>query len=167
MNLNFYRLNKTENYIILDIKNDIKDENTFLNNFASLIVNNVDIIQIKNSSLSVKRFIPLANKIKNLCAEFNVIFLLSDRCDVTIKVNSDGICMSENELDIHFARHLLGKDKIIGQEIVSPNTDIQDNADFLIIQKKSNTIKDKICFIKKQTKQFQEYDLLYLVRAYP
>ena len=162
MNLNFYRLNKTKNYIFLELKQKIQDENMFLNELASVLSKDTDIFQIKNCILSTKDFIELAKKIKQLCAELNVIFFITNHCDQAIAIDCDGIFLEKDELSSHFAKHLLSEAKIIGTK------DCQDeDADFCVLENKNTSLNpNKILFKKTNTKLFQGNDLVYLSRAY-
>ena len=161
MNINFYRLNKTKFYLFLNIENDIKNENEFLNELAAILSDNVDIFELKNTKLTTKNFIKLAEKIKLLCAELNIIFLISDRSDIAFALNCDGICLGSEEISAHAARHILSEEKIIGSK------DLADkNADFFILNNSSKAQKDKIYFAETEIKQFQGNCLVFLSRAY-
>ena len=161
MNINCYRRTKTKNYLFLNIENDIKNENDFLNKLAAILSKDTDIFEIKNTKLSTANFLELAEKIKLICAEFNIIFLISDRSDIAFAINCDGVCLGENEISAHTARHILSEEKIIGSKKLSEN-----DADFFIADKITQPNPDKIYFSKTETKQFQGNCLVYLSRAY-
>ena len=161
MNLNFYRLNKIDKYVFFEIKDAEYKEDTILNEIGELISDGVGVLQIKNNVLSSKKFILLAEKIKLICAQFEVIFLLTNRCDVAFALDCDGIVLEQNEIDGHIARHILGNEKIIG------SYDINDKyADFYIIENNDNELSYEKIYFKKINKDCLSDNAVFLHRAY-
>ena len=119
------------------------------------------IYLLKNNVLSSKKFILLAEKIKLICAQFEVIFLLTNRCDVAFALDCDGIVLEQNEIDGHIARHILGNEKIIG------SYDINDKyADFYIIENNDNELSYEKIYFKKINKDCLSDNAVFLHRAY-
>ena len=54
-----------------------------------------------------------AKTLKKICKN-KAIFLINDRVDVALAVNSDGVHLGKNDIPIETARKILGKNKIIG-----------------------------------------------------
>ncbi len=57
-----------------------------------------------------------AFEIKKICSG-RAIFLVNDRIDVALAVDSDGVHIGQDDMPIETARKLLGEDKIIGLSV--------------------------------------------------
>ena len=55
-----------------------------------------------------------SRRIKRLCAEAGVSFIVNDRLDVAIAAEADGVHLGQDDFPAPLARRLFGKDKIIG-----------------------------------------------------
>ena len=159
MNINFYRLNKTNSYVIFQIIQKIYDNNSFLNSCAALI-KKTDILHLKNSALNTKELIEIIKTLKLICAEFNTILILEDRCDIVLTTDIDGIFLNKDSFSYQEARHILGENKIIGTELQN------NNADYCVNLNNKKYAKEKIYFIKDETKLSQSNNVVYLCRAY-
>ncbi|RMD68919.1 MAG: thiamine phosphate synthase, partial [Cyanobacteria bacterium J149] len=75
-----------------------------------------------------------ASKLKQLCNQYNALFLVNDRIDLALAVNADGVHLGQTDLPISVARQLLGKDKIIGKSTTNPEemkNAIADQVDYI------------------------------------
>ena len=68
-------------------------------------------LRLKNYSLSQK--IKIGKKIKNICAQNNVKFIINDEPKLTLKLDADGCHLGQKDMDVNFAKKILGK-KLIG-----------------------------------------------------
>ena len=159
MNINFYRLNKTNSYVIFQIIQKISDNNSFLNSCAELI-KNTDIFHLKYSALNTKELIEIIQTLKLICAEFNTILILEDRCDIVLTTDIDGVFLNKDSFSYQEARHILGENKIIGTELQN------NNADYFVNLNNNKYAKEKIYFIKDETKLSQSNNVACLCRAY-
>lgn len=81
----------------------------------SAIKAGVKIIQYREKNASAKQMVEEASEIKKLCKKNNILFLVNDRVDVALAVDSDGVHLSkEEDMPYKTARGLLGQSKIIG-----------------------------------------------------
>lgn len=64
--------------------------------------------------MSTASFIKIASTTKERCKKVDATFIVNDRVDIALTVNADGVHLGQDDLPICEARHLLGKDKIIG-----------------------------------------------------
>jgi len=64
-------------------------------------------IQLRDKLLSKKELLSIAQQLKELCAEHNVLFILNDYLDIALAADADG-------LHVKAARKLLPIDKILG-----------------------------------------------------
>ena len=71
------------------------------------------IVQYREKNKSTKEMIYEAAEIKRICND-RAIFLVNDRIDVALAVDSDGVHIGQDDMPIEIARKLLGENKIIG-----------------------------------------------------
>jgi thiamine-phosphate pyrophosphorylase len=71
------------------------------------------IIQYREKNKSTKDMIEEAKKIKQKC-KGRAIFLINDRIDVALAVDSDGVHIGQDDFPFETARKILGNKKIIG-----------------------------------------------------
>ncbi|MBU1062101.1 MAG: thiamine phosphate synthase [Candidatus Omnitrophica bacterium] len=74
----------------------------------------VDIIQYRDKDASDREFLETGTEIKNLTERKKALFIVNDRVDLAIQLDSDGIHLGQEDMSVGEARRLLGKDKIIG-----------------------------------------------------
>ncbi|MFC1897791.1 thiamine phosphate synthase [Chloroflexota bacterium] len=71
-------------------------------------------VQLRDKLQSKKELLPLAQKLRNLCTEHNVLFIMNDYLDLAIASDADGLHLGQDDLPIKTARKLLPMDKILG-----------------------------------------------------
>ena len=71
-------------------------------------------VQLRDKLQSKKELLPLAQKLRDLCTEHNVLFIMNDYLDLAIASDADGLHLGQNDLPIKVARKLLPRDKILG-----------------------------------------------------
>lgn len=91
-------------------------------------------IQLREKELDDGTFLDEARKMKSLCKEHNVPFVINDNIDIAIECDADGVHVGQSDMDALNVRKRLGKDKIIGvsaqtveQAIIAQNS----GADYL------------------------------------
>lgn len=170
MNLNFYRLNKIENYLVLEITQEINDIDFFLNCVAEIIKKDkIDLLHIKNLTLSTQNFVKISEFLKQICLVLNSVFIIEDRIDVANATSPDGIFLPQNGFLVATARQFWGNDKILGVEFLNNHDEKifeNEKIDYFIIQDEKflskGFLKNKICFLKKEIKPCQVGNLVYL-----
>ncbi len=78
-----------------------------------------DTIQFRQKNGSTREMIEIARKLKGMCAEAGVPFIVNDRVDVAIASKADGVHLGQDDFPISLARKLMGEDVIIGGSAVS------------------------------------------------
>ncbi len=73
-----------------------------------------DTIQFRQKTGSTKEMIANSQRIKHLCAEAGVSFVVNDRLDVAIAVDADGVHLGQDDFPIPLARKILPEDTLIG-----------------------------------------------------
>ena len=89
------------------IKNFYKDLKTVLN------TNKVYFFQMRLKNYSFKEKIMIGVKLKKICKEYNVKFIVNDDPSLAKKINADGCHLGQNDMRIEEARSIIGN-KIIG-----------------------------------------------------
>ena len=78
------------------------------------ILGGAKTIQLRDKLLSKKELLPIAQNLKKLCAEHNVLFIINDYLDLVLAADADGLHLGQGDLPIKIARKLLPIDKITG-----------------------------------------------------
>ena len=71
-------------------------------------------VQLREKELDEEMFLEEAKKIKKLCAEYYVPFVINDNVDIALKVDADGVHVGQSDMEAGKVREKLGPDKIIG-----------------------------------------------------
>ena len=71
-------------------------------------------VQLREKELDEEMFLEEAKKIKKLCAEYHVPFVINDNVDIALKVDADGVHVGQSDMEAGKVREKLGPDKIIG-----------------------------------------------------
>ncbi len=71
-------------------------------------------IQLRDKLQSKKELLPIAQQLKNLCTEQDVLFIVNDYLDLALATDADGLHLGQDDLPVKVARQLLSIDKILG-----------------------------------------------------
>ena len=74
-------------------------------------------IQLRDKLRSKKELLFIAQQLKNLCSEHNVLFIVNDYLDLALAADADGLHLGQNDLPLPVARKLLPIDKILGGSV--------------------------------------------------
>ncbi len=77
----------------------------------------VRIIQFRDKTLNDKLKYYVGKHLRKLCNEYDALFIVNDRIDITIATDADGVHLGNDDLPVNVARKLLGNDYIIGRTI--------------------------------------------------
>jgi len=72
------------------------------------------IFQYRNKAASMKEAYAEALPLSKLAAELGVLFIINDRCDLSLAVDAHGVHLGQDDLPYADARKILGQDKVIG-----------------------------------------------------
>lgn len=78
------------------------------------IIGGATMIQLREKNITTRDFIEKAKKIKDICSKYEVPLIINDRVDVALAIDADGVHLGQDDMDISFARKILGQGKIIG-----------------------------------------------------
>ena len=127
-------------YVVINQFNP-RDENTILDKLAKKIISENCMVEFNPTNLTDKNAVKLGKKLKQLCAEFNSLLIIKDRIDIALAINSNGVILDRNSIDISDAKNILGEHFIIGYSITeSENIEniLAQNIDFLKSQQNIN-----------------------------
>ena len=72
----------------------------------------VKIVQLREKNISTKDFYEKALKVKEICKNYGVLFIINDRLDIAQAVGADGVHLGQSDMPIEEARKIL-KDKFL------------------------------------------------------
>ncbi len=72
------------------------------------------VVQLRDKQLSKTELLPIAQHMKSLCAEHNVLFIVNDYLDLALATDADGVHLGQDDLPVRVTRKLLAMDKILG-----------------------------------------------------
>ena len=131
--IKLFKLHDRKLYLVTD-RTEFPTHDEFLDKIASALKGGVQIVQLREKQSSAKEFIELARRVKQICAQFDAVFIINDRVDIAKTVEADGVHLGQDDIDIHSARYILGYDAIIGISTHSPDqaTDaVKSGADYI------------------------------------
>ncbi len=76
-------------------------------------------IQLRDKSLSKKELLPVAQGLKELCAENNVLFIVNDYLDIALVTGADGLHLGQEDLPVEVARRLVPMDMVLGCSVTT------------------------------------------------
>ena len=74
----------------------------------------ITCLQLRDKGVDEETTYKDALKIRDLCKEYNVPFIINDNLDLAIRCKADGVHLGQDDMSISKARELAGKDLIIG-----------------------------------------------------
>ena len=113
----------------------LKIKKSFYSDLSKVFkTNKVSFFQLRLKKKSFKQKLIIGKKIKKICKNFNVKFLINDDVFLTKKLNADGCHLGQKDMDALDARKIIGN-KIIGvtchNSIKLAKVAIRNNADYL------------------------------------
>ena len=126
-------LNDKKLYLVTNSDNFESDE-IFLDKVALSIKSGADIVQLREKNTTSKRFIYLAQRIRELTSHFGAAFIVNDRVDIAKISNADGVHLGQDDIPVSYAREILGDNAIIGVSTHCPEhakKAITDGADYI------------------------------------
>ncbi len=81
---------------------------------SQIIQGGAKVLQLRDKQGNKGELLPIAQKLKNLCAESQVLFIINDYLDLALAVEADGLHIGQEDLPLPIVRRELPLDKIIG-----------------------------------------------------
>lgn len=89
-------------------------ENSLEEVVEETIKNGVSFVQLREKDLQHEEFKKIALDIKEVTDRYKIPFVINDNIQVAIEVDTDGVHIGQDDIEIEEAKRLLGKDKILG-----------------------------------------------------
>jgi thiamine-phosphate pyrophosphorylase len=80
----------------------------------SIIEGGAKLIQFRDKIGTTGNILKLASKLRKICADNDVMFIVNDHLDVTMATGADGLHLGQQDLPLSVARRYLPIDSIIG-----------------------------------------------------
>jgi len=103
---------------------------------SQIIRGGARIIQLRDKPTGKKELLPIAQQLKKLCTEHNVLFIVNDYLDLALAADADGLHLGQDDLPTQVARKLLPIDKILGYSITTVEQAVAaeaDGADYIAV----------------------------------
>lgn len=120
-------------YLVTNSDN-FESEDAFLDAVASALQGGVDILQLREKTMSANKILNLGKKIKQLCLQYDTTFIVNDRVDIALLLEADGVHLGQDDLDVKSAREILGDNMIVGISTHAPEQAlkaVEDGADYI------------------------------------
>ena len=118
--MNPYRL-----YLVTD---DQQDTKTLMHVVTEAIAGGVTMVQVREKSDDIQRFITRALAVKKILQGTGVALIINDRVDVALAVDADGVHLGQSDMPATIARQLIGPNKLLGLSIENEQQLIEANS---------------------------------------
>lgn len=81
---------------------------------AASIDGGMTAVQLRAKGWSDRRALEAAKRLRTICRDLDVMFLVNDRVDIALVCGADGVHLGVDDLPVGAARELLGPDVVIG-----------------------------------------------------
>ncbi len=92
------------------------------------------LVQYRDKTADDKTRLRHAKQLKQLCHEYDALFLMNDRVDLALAVGADGVHLGQHDMPVALARQMLGPHCIVGKSTTSPKEmeqALQEGADYI------------------------------------
>lgn len=103
---------------------------------AQAIRGGAKTIQLRDKLRSKRELLPVAQQLRDICGEHNVLFIVNDYLDLALATDADGLHLGQGDLPIKVARKLLPIDKILGCSTTTVEQAVaaqSDGADYIAV----------------------------------
>ena len=100
----------------------------------SALQGGLSLVQYRDKNADDLTRLSNAERLKQLCHQYDALFIINDRVDLALAVDADGVHLGQEDVPIAFARQLLGSQKIIGRSTHKPDDlqrAIKEGADYV------------------------------------
>jgi len=94
------------------------------------------VIQLRDKQSSKKELLFIAQKLKELCSKFGVLFIINDYLDLVLAVDADGLHIGQGDLPLPIIRKELPIDKIVGCSVTTVSQAVKaqnEGADYISV----------------------------------
>ncbi len=105
---------KTSSLYLVTNRDGFNSDADFFTIIEKAIEGGVDIIQLREKNETEKRILEIAEGIKRLIANTNILFIVNDRVDIALACDADGVHLGQDDLPVQEARKITPYSFIIG-----------------------------------------------------
>jgi thiamine-phosphate pyrophosphorylase len=87
----------------------------------SALKGGITLVQYRDKNTEDEVRFQRAQQLRELCHQYQALFLVNDRVDLALAVGADGVHLGQTDLPIAVARRLLGPQAIIGRSTTNPD----------------------------------------------
>lgn len=94
----------------------------------------ITMLQLREKERDIREVLECGKKIRRLCDEYKVPFIVNDRVDLAMILEADGVHIGQTDLPAFEVRKLIGNDAIIGVSAGNSaelNRAMEEGADYL------------------------------------
>jgi thiamine-phosphate diphosphorylase/hydroxyethylthiazole kinase len=106
-------------YLVTDSTDAILGSRSLVDVVQQALTGGVTIVQYRDKTSDTGVLISTAKALHEKCKAHGVPLLINDRVDVALAVGCEGVHLGQDDMNVAQARHILGKDKIIGATVSS------------------------------------------------
>jgi thiamine-phosphate pyrophosphorylase len=86
---------------------------------GQIIEGGARIIQLRDKQNKKRELLPVAQKLRELCSQADVLFIINDYLDIAMAVDADGIHVGQEDLPLPVIRRELPIDKVVGCSVTT------------------------------------------------
>jgi thiamine-phosphate pyrophosphorylase len=79
------------------------------------------LVQYRDKDADDMTRIHTAKTLKEICHQYDALFIMNDRIDLALAVDADGVHLGQQDVPVSLARQLLGPQRIIGRSTTNPD----------------------------------------------
>lgn len=110
------------------------EENEFLSKIEEACKSGITLLQLREKDKTGREYLDLAFKVKEITDKYSIPLIIDDRIDIAIAVDAAGVHVGQSDLNVRYARKILGSDKIIGattKTLKQAEEAVSEGADYL------------------------------------
>ena len=92
----------------------LKEGQTLLSVCEDVLSNGATFLQIREKDLDADSFEAEAARLKALCAQYKVPYVVNDSGEIAMAIDADGVHVGQSDIKGRDIRSMIGKDKILG-----------------------------------------------------
>ena len=92
----------------------LKDDEKLADVVESVLQNGATFLQIREKDLAEDAFEAEAERLKTLCAQYSVPFVVNDSVEIALQCEADGVHVGQSDIKGRDIRAIIGPDKILG-----------------------------------------------------
>lgn len=92
----------------------LKEGETLLDVVKEVLKNGATFLQIREKDLSEADFEVEANKLQDICKEYQVPYVVNDNVEIALKIGADGVHVGQSDIKGRDIRAMIGEGKILG-----------------------------------------------------